>query len=52
MDKTYSGDDFEMTNIFNMPDHLLTNINYTAIQTQKPEGQWNLFRSAGQQVYP
>lgn len=52
MDKTYSDDDFEMTNIFNMPDHLLTNINYTAIQTQKPEGQWNLFRSAGQQVYP
>ena len=33
MDKAYSGDDFEMTNICNMPDHLLTNINYTAIQT-------------------
>ena len=47
MDKTYSDDDFEMTNIFNMPDHLLTNINYTAIQRYKPEGQWNLFRSPG-----
>ena len=28
----------EMTNVFNMFDFLLTNINYTAIQRQKPKG--------------
>ena len=36
----------EMTNVFNMFDFLLTNINYTAIQRQKPKGQWNLISSA------
>ena len=32
--------------------HLLTNINYTAIQTQKAKGQWNLISSAGSQNIP
>ena len=32
-----------MLNVFNMLNHLLTNISYTAIQT---EGQWNLIDSA------
>ena len=29
----------------NMLDYLLTSINYTAIQTEKPKGQWNLISS-------
>ena len=31
--KIFSIDNYEMTNVFNMLDYLLTNINYTAIQT-------------------
>ena len=41
----------EMTNVFNMFDFLLTNINYTAIQRQKPKGQWNLISSAEESGY-
>ena len=31
--KTYSINNYEMTNVFNMLDHLLTNINHAAKQT-------------------
>ena len=31
--ETYSIDNYKLTNVFNMLDHLLTNINYTAMQT-------------------
>ena len=41
-----------MTNVFYMFGHLLTNINYTAIQTQKHIGQWNLISCAGSQNMP
>ena len=32
IDKTYFIGDYEMTNVFNMLGHPMTNINYTAIQ--------------------
>ena len=50
-DKTYSVDNYEMTNVFNILDHLLTNINDTAIQKQKPIGKWNLISSAWKPEY-
>ena len=31
--KKYNIDEFEMTNVFNMLNHLLTNMNYIVIQT-------------------
>ena len=37
--KAYSIGDYKLRNVFNVHDHLLTKINYTAIQTQKPKGQ-------------
>ena len=39
IDKTYSIDNYKITNCFDMLDHLLTNTNYTATQTKKPKGQ-------------
>ena len=50
--KTYRIDNYEMTNVFYMFGHLLTNINYTAVQTQKHKGQWNLISCAGSQNIP
>ena len=35
--KTYSIDDHEMTNVFNMLDHALTNMIYVVIQIYKPQ---------------
>ena len=49
--KTYSIENYEMSNIFNMLDHLLTNINYTAIQTWKRKWQWSLISCAGMPEY-
>ena len=41
--------DCQMTNVFNMLDHLLTNMIYTVMQTYKPKGQWNLSVLLGSQ---
>ena len=40
-----------MRNIFNILDHILTNINHTTEQIQKPKGQWKLISSAGEPDY-
>ena len=41
------GSDYEKKNVSNMFNYLLININYTAIQTQKPKRHWNLIISVG-----
>ena len=38
-------DNYEMRHIFNMFDNLITNINYTVAQTQKPKRQCDLISS-------
>ena len=43
--QAYSIDSYEMTNVFNMRDNLLTNINYTVAQKQKPKRQCDLINS-------
>ena len=50
--ETYSIDNYEMTNVFDILEYLLTNIINTAIQTLKPKEQWNLISSAGKPENP
>ena len=43
--QAYSIDNYEMTNVFNMLDYLLTNVNYLVAQAYKPKRQCNLISS-------
>ena len=43
--QAYGIDNYEMTNVSNMLDNQLLNINYAVAQTQKPKRQCNLISS-------